>query len=62
MERELPAVQGKDTWDTWNSSNTYENVKVEDKPQISNLEERMATSADQDTSAAAEGDNEIYCI
>ena len=62
MEGELPAVQGEDTWDTWDSSDTYENAEVEAKPQIPDLEEKMAASVDQNTSTAAEGDNEIYCI
>jgi len=62
MKEELPAVQSKDTQDTQDSSDTYENMEVEDKPQIPNLEERMATSTDQNTSAAAEGDNKIYYI
>ena len=62
MEGELPAAQGEDTRDTWDSSNTYENAKVEDEPQIPDLEEKTAADADQNTSAAAEGDNEIYCI
>ena len=62
MEGEPPAAQSEDTQDTQDSSNTYENAEVEDKPQIPDLEERIATSADQDTSAAAERDNEIYYI
>ena len=62
MEGELPAVQGEDTWDTWDSSDTYKNAEVENELQIPDLEERMATSADQDTSTAVEGYNEIYYI
>jgi len=62
MEGEPPAAQDEDTQDTWDSSDTYENAEVEDEPQIPDLEEKIAAGADQNTSAAAEGDNEIYCI
>ena len=61
MEGELPAAQGEDTQDT-RDSDTDENAEVEDEPQIFDLEEGNAAGADQDTGAAAEGNNEIYCI
>ena len=62
MEGEPPAAQGEDTWDTQDSSDTYENAEVEDKSQIPNLEEKIAAGIDQNTSTTTKGDNKIYYI